>query len=131
MAGQPEKTETVSQCALTMHDLVAQSLQAVQPHPLLDPSEIKWHAGEFCSAPTSATVDAERDVVEVEIWPTAPGSELADLSSPDPTPTKDQKYNSQAKVSLLSADSQCLLSLLNIFTLSTSFKVPPICCFWL
>lgn len=101
MAGQPEKTEAVSQCDLPLHALVVDSLQAVQPHLLVDPSEIKWHADDLCSGLTSVRVDVEREVVEVEMWPTAPESELGDLRGPDPAHAKNQKYNSQAKVSLL------------------------------
>lgn len=64
-----------------------------------------------CDLPMHDAVDVERDVVAVEIWPTAPESEQ-DPSSPDPTPTQDQKYNSQVKVSLLlpirTASASCL-----------------------
>lgn len=99
MAGQPEKRE--AECDLPLHALVAETLQAVQPHLLVDSSEIKWHAGDLCSGLTNETVNVERKVVEVEMWSTAPESEPVDPRGPDPAHSKDQKYNSQAKVSLL------------------------------
>lgn len=101
MAGQTEKREAVSECDLPMNALTAETLQAEQPHLLVDPSEIKWHAGDLCSGLTNETVNLEREVVEAEMWPTAPESEPGDLRGPDPAHSKDQKYNSQAKVSLL------------------------------
>lgn len=84
-ADQTEKGE--SEHDLQTHALVAETLQAAQPHLLVDPLEIKQHAGDFCSELTNETADVDK-----EMCSTATESELWDA--------EDQKYNSQATVRL-------------------------------
>lgn len=86
---QPEKGGAASECDLQTHALVAET----QPHLLVDPPEVKPHAGDLCSGLTNETANVDRDVDEVEMCPAATESELWDA--------EDQKYNSQATVSLL------------------------------
>lgn len=102
---QPEKGEF----DLQTQALEAESLQDAQPHLLVNPSEIEQHAGDFCFELTNETANVDREVLEVEMCPTATESELWDLGGPEPAHAEDQNYNSQATVSLLvtSLCSQC------------------------
>ena len=98
MADQPEKGEAVCECE---HAVVAKTLQAVQPHLLVDPHEIKQQAGDLCCGLTNETANVEGEEVGAEMWPTAPESELWDRRGTEPPHAEDQKYNSQATVSVL------------------------------
>ncbi|XP_068459169.1 uncharacterized protein [Clinocottus analis] len=93
-ADQPEKGE--SECDLQTHALVAETLQAAQAHLMVDPTEIKQHGGDICSELMKETADVDREVLEVEMCPTAAESELWDLRGPEPAHAEDQKYNTQA-----------------------------------
>nr|XP_046250769.1 uncharacterized protein LOC124062207 [Scatophagus argus] len=108
-ADQPEKREALSECDLEMPALVEKILQPVQPHLLVDPPEINHHIGDHCSALHSETVNVEREVVEVEMCPTAPESEVWDHRGPQPTHTEDHKYNSQAYVGCSPAEGESTL----------------------
>lgn len=95
-AGPRENTEAVPECDLLEYASVADTLQSEQPH-------LKCH---LCSGMCSETVHLEREVAEVDIWPTVPEPE--DLSGPNPA--HGLKFNSQTKVSLLfRANSACYL----------------------
>ncbi|XP_044050666.1 uncharacterized protein LOC122875507 isoform X2 [Siniperca chuatsi] len=102
-ADQPEKGKAVSHCDLQTHALVAETLQAVQPLNLLvDPPEIKRYAG-------LTNENVEREVVEMEMCPTATESEPWDQRGPEPAHAEDQKYNSQATVDCSPAERESTL----------------------
>ncbi len=96
-ADQPDKGEAVSESDLQTRVLVAETLQSVQPHLLVDPPEMKRHAGDLCSELTNE----DREVVEVEMRPAATESQPWDLRGPEPAHAEDQNYNSSPSVSLL------------------------------
>lgn len=98
-ADQPEKGGSESD--LQTHALVAETLQAAQPHLLVDLPDIKQQAGDLCSELINETANVDREVLQVETCPIATESELWDLREPVPAHAEDQKYNSQATVSLL------------------------------
>lgn len=99
-ADRPEQGEAVSECDCPTRALVAESLQAVQPHLLVDPPETKKHAGDLCCGLTNETANVEREEVEVGMCPTATESELSDLRGPEPAHAECLKYDPQATVSL-------------------------------
>lgn len=99
-AEQPDKGE--AECDLQTRALAAETLKSVQPHLLVDPPEMKRHAGDLCSGLTIETANAEREVVEAAMRPRATESEPWDLRGPEPAHAEDQKYNSPPSVSLLS-----------------------------
>ncbi|XP_074489227.1 uncharacterized protein LOC141766337 isoform X2 [Sebastes fasciatus] len=93
-ADQPEKGGSESD--LQTHALVAETLQAAQPHLLVDLPDIKQQAGDLCSELINETANVDREVLQVETCPIATESELWDLREPVPAHAEDQKYNSQA-----------------------------------
>jgi len=97
LADQPEKGE--SECDLQTHTLAAETLHAAQPHLRVDTPEFKRHGGDVGSELMKDTADVD---MEVEMCPAATESELWGLRGPEPARAEDQKYNTQATVSLLS-----------------------------
>ncbi|KAK9516758.1 hypothetical protein VZT92_024671 [Zoarces viviparus] len=94
LADLPEKGE--SECDLHAHALVAETLQAAQPHLLVDPPEIKRHGGDICSELMKETANVDRDVLEVDMCPPATESELWDPRGPEPARVEDPTYNTEA-----------------------------------
>lgn len=86
--------------AVSEGDLQMDTVQAVGPHPLVDPPEIKPHTDDICSGLGSETTDAGRVGVEVETSSTALQSEQWNLRGPDAINAEDQKCNSQINVRL-------------------------------
>ncbi|XP_039664166.1 uncharacterized protein LOC120563819 [Perca fluviatilis] len=104
IADQPEKGE----CDLQTQALEAESLRAAQPHLLVNPSEIKRYAGDFCFELTNETANVDREVLELEMCPTAAESELWDLGGPEPAHAEDQNYNSQTTVDCSPAEREAM-----------------------
>ncbi|KAA8590178.1 hypothetical protein FQN60_014112, partial [Etheostoma spectabile] len=96
------------ECDLQTQALETESLQATQPHLLVNPSEIERHAGDFCFEPTNETANVDRGVLQVEMCPTATESELWDLGGPEPVLAEDQNCNSQATVYCSLAESEAI-----------------------
>ncbi|KAL7403213.1 hypothetical protein ABVT39_026393 [Epinephelus coioides] len=95
-ADQPGKREP--ECDLQTHALVAETVQDLHAHLLVDPAEMKKHAGDFCFELTHETANADREVLGEEMCPTAKESELWDLRGPDSAHAEAQKYNTSATV---------------------------------
>ncbi|XP_051237928.1 uncharacterized protein LOC127353026 [Dicentrarchus labrax] len=96
--------DAVPECDLPTHALEAEILEAVQPHLLVDPSEIKQHAGDLCPGLNNETANVENEGDEVEMGPAAP--ESWDLRGPEPPHAEDQKYDSQATVDCSPAERE-------------------------
>ncbi|XP_075325860.1 uncharacterized protein LOC142383916 isoform X1 [Odontesthes bonariensis] len=67
-------------------DTVAENLQAMQQHLMADSSE---NADELCSETTNHTVNAGKEMTEVEMRPTEAVSELWELRGPELFPHED------------------------------------------
>ncbi|XP_029290241.1 uncharacterized protein LOC115010014 [Cottoperca gobio] len=89
-----------SECELHTHALVAETLQAAEPHLLVDPPEIKRRDGDFCSELMNETANVDREGLEVEMCPT----ELWDLRGH----AEYQEYNSQATVDCGPAEMEAM-----------------------
>ncbi len=100
LTDEPQKGKAASECDLPTHLLVEETLQTLHQHLFVDPPEIQQHVSDICSELTSEAADVEREVVEVEMCPTATGPERWDLRRPESFHDDDQKYNSQAAVRL-------------------------------
>lgn len=85
----------MSDCELAMHALAAETLQAVQHRLLIDPSQI--NVDDLCPALIDGSVNVDR--VELELLPTARGSDQQGLRDPSVTHIEDKKCTSKANVS--------------------------------
>lgn len=64
----------VSDCELAMHALAAETLQPVQHRLLVDPPQINRDVDDLCPALIDGSVNIDREVVELELQPTARGT---------------------------------------------------------
>lgn len=84
---------------LAMHALAAETLQAVQHRLLVDPPQINRDVDDLCPALIDGSVNADREVVELELQPTARGSDQQVSRDPGDTHIEDKKCTSKANVS--------------------------------
>ncbi|KAM7396632.1 hypothetical protein PAMP_019664 [Pampus punctatissimus] len=100
--GHPDTQSADQQCSvveqLTLEGRPILTLQVVQPHLLVDSLDVQQHANQLCSGTSNDMSNGDREVVDVEMCPTATESQLWSLSGPEPAHPEDQIYTSQASV---------------------------------